>query len=434
MISTSYSFSLLPEINKQKNNLFPGEMNWDDFDPSFRSQVIPSLLTYKRTLSASEKLEGSNEPNDDFGPGRGGEEDRAVANFFDQFSAYFEALGMAATISLTPIVGTPVWPTLRPHLKMNWETFTITGATLSRDILTYSANVWTSTTSTLVAASPFSSSASAASSSSSSGATDTPEGIAPMVETGNATTQPPSFQLPKPQCPVVLCHGLLGFDVLGLRQVPLLSLNYWGTIPARLVESGVEVFVTRVPPSSNVRDRATALYQQLAKSFPGKDLNLVGHSMGGLDCRYMASVLLATLPEAERPFRIKSITTLVTPHRGSPFAEWVIGKLGIDNTIERRLQRVGLDVAALACLTPEYCATVFNPTVVDQPDILYLSYGAAATVPMISLTPLEFPYRIIEKEEGPNDGLVSVSSAKWGEALPPATFLFLFSLFSRTCL
>lgn len=48
----------------------------------------------------------------------------------------------------------------------------------------------------------------------------------------------------------------------------------------------------------------------------GKDVNLIGHSMGGLDCRHL---LTHIRPQEYNPV---SLTTLATPHRGSPFMAW----------------------------------------------------------------------------------------------------------------
>ena len=43
----------------------------------------------------------------------------------------------------------------------------------------------------------------------------------------------------------------------------------------------------------------------------------------------------------------------------------------------------------------------------------YYSYGASCDPYLLSM--FRQPHRIIEKEEGPNDGLVSVQSSRWGE-------------------
>lgn len=47
-------------------------------------------------------------------------------------------------------------------------------------------------------------------------------------------------------------------------------------------------------------------------------MNLIGHSMGGLDARYLITHLQ---PEA---FTVKTLTTIATPHRGSAFADYLL--------------------------------------------------------------------------------------------------------------
>jgi triacylglycerol lipase len=42
----------------------------------------------------------------------------------------------------------------------------------------------------------------------------------------------------------------------------------------------------------------------------------MAHSMGGLDCRYLISRIK---PDDYTPL---SLTTISTPHRGSPFMDW----------------------------------------------------------------------------------------------------------------
>lgn len=54
----------------------------------------------------------------------------------------------------------------------------------------------------------------------------------------------------------------------------------------------------------------------------------------------------------------------------------------------------------------------FNATVLNHPDVRYFSYSAAAAIPFYS--PYYPSYRVIQRVEGENDGLVSVSSAMWG--------------------
>lgn len=55
----------------------------------------------------------------------------------------------------------------------------------------------------------------------------------------------------------------------------------------------------------------------------------------------------------------------------------------------------------------------FNAQVVDQPDVQYFSWGAAFDPGLLDT--FKWPHGVILSKEGPNDGLVSVQSAQWGE-------------------
>jgi len=55
----------------------------------------------------------------------------------------------------------------------------------------------------------------------------------------------------------------------------------------------------------------------------------------------------------------------------------------------------------------------FNETTPNRPDIKYFSFGANFQPTWGSV--FRTSHDIIESKEGPNDGLVSVSSAMWGE-------------------
>ena len=83
---------------------------------------------------------------------------------------------------------------------------------------------------------------------------------------------------------------------------------------------GVEVLIGKVPSSGSIEERATVLCGLIEKRFPGREVNLIGHSMGGLDCRY----LISQIPHSERTFVVKSLTTIATPHLGSSFADFLL--------------------------------------------------------------------------------------------------------------
>ena len=55
----------------------------------------------------------------------------------------------------------------------------------------------------------------------------------------------------------------------------------------------------------------------------------------------------------------------------------------------------------------------FNSEVPDRPEVKYYSWGASYTPGLVDT--FRWSHTVIEAAEGPNDGLVSIESAKWGE-------------------
>ncbi|OCF34680.1 triacylglycerol lipase [Kwoniella heveanensis BCC8398] len=216
-----------------------------------------------------------------------------------------------------------------------------------------------------------------------------------------------------PKNPVVFCHGLLGFDYLGPASLPPLQISHWRGIREVLESNGVEVLIARVPATSSIKDRAAILEQVISEKYPGREVNLIGHSMGGLDCRYLIS---ENRPKAFRPI---SLTTISTPHRGSPFADYVIESvIGRDrlpsllSLVETlRLPNTGDGTAFSALGT--HAMREFNAQVLDKEDVSYFSWGASFEPGLLDT--FRWPHSVILAKEGPNDGLVSVHSAMWGE-------------------
>ncbi|KAK0569913.1 lipase 2 [Tilletia horrida] len=253
--------------------------------------------------------------------------------------------------------------------------------------------------------------------------------------TGKASEGDPEEQILRmqeewisPKLPVVFCHGLFGFDVLGPRSVPALTINYWRGIIDILESNGTKVLVTRVPMSASIADRAAALKSQIEAEFPeGQEINLIGHSMGGLDCRYLISKLGLGPKEAgagqdddERSsskVTVRSLTTIATPHRGSSFADYMLDEvIGSERLpfLLNALERIGMPGggAAFENLTLRSMAS-FNSKVPDCEGVRYFSWGAAFNPGL--LNEFRIPHGIIYAKEGANDGLVSVQSSMWGQ-------------------
>ncbi|KAJ5496299.1 hypothetical protein N7463_008286 [Penicillium fimorum] len=214
--------------------------------------------------------------------------------------------------------------------------------------------------------------------------------------------------IPAPKYPVVLAHGLLGFDELRLAGPYLPGVQYWRGIKEALTARGIEVITASVPPSGSIEARAEQLARNIETEARGKDVNIIAHSMGGLDSRYMISRIR---PEK---FKVLSLTTIASPHRGSSVADYVIDQIGADRLpqIYYALNRLNVETGAFSQLTRKYMTETFNPNTPDMDDVRYFSYGAAVEPSIWSAFRLS--HRVLAEIEGPNDGLVSVSSSRWG--------------------
>lgn len=211
-----------------------------------------------------------------------------------------------------------------------------------------------------------------------------------------------------PKYPIVLAHGLMGFDTLKVAGSLVPGVQYWRGIVAAMQANGIEVITASVPPSASIEERALKLGEDIAKRADGRSVNIIAHSMGGLDARYMISQL--------KPERVEvlSLTTVATPHRGSAFADFMFEEIGPKHLprLYKMLEGAGLGTGAFKQLTTDYMINEFNPKTPDSEKVRYFSYGA--TVHPRFWSAFRQPHKIVERMEGPNDGLVSVESSKWG--------------------
>lgn len=176
----------------------------------------------------------------------------------------------------------------------------------------------------------------------------------------------------------MLAHGLLGFAELHLTPGWLPAVHYWRGIAEALKANGVHVITTTVPPSASIEQRAEELARGIARAAAGRHVNVIAHSMGGLDARYMISHL--------RPANVAvhSLVTVASPHHGSSFADFLFEGIG-----EKRLPKLyklvewlGLETGAFEQLTTTYMANSFNPRTPDDPNVRYFSYGASESFPL----------------------------------------------------
>ncbi len=208
----------------------------------------------------------------------------------------------------------------------------------------------------------------------------------------------------KLRAPIVLVHGLLGFDRVVVGGVTISS--YFPGIIEGLEAAGNRVLVPRLSPTGGVAERALQLKEFIERHSPAEPVHLLAHSMGGLDSRYMISRL-------EMAPRVLTLTTLGTPHRGTAFADWGINRLA--RLLRPFFQYFGISTQAFYDLTTARCRT-FNDHVSDAAGVRYFSVAGKHDGHFLNAE-FYLPYRIVLEKEGPNDGVVSVASAQYGERL-----------------
>lgn len=238
----------------------------------------------------------------------------------------------------------------------------------------------------------------------------------------------------KTKYPIVLAHGMGGFAEFGLLQ-------YWAGVAEALASQGYPAYTAVVDPlnGSDVRAAQLAEHVDLVLACTcAEKVNLIGHSQGGIDSR----VLTNTLGYADR---VASITTLATPHLGSPlapllidyvpseadplidFVAWLVTEIYTDPEHETRFREAVLWVTEDFLV--EYWAAHPDPEGVARYSFAGRAGLTASGKPDCEDAALPNP-----KEHNPisglmlapwtligglsgvtNDGLVTVQSARWGE-------------------
>ncbi|GMQ81406.1 MAG: alpha/beta fold hydrolase [Rhodothermia bacterium] len=218
--------------------------------------------------------------------------------------------------------------------------------------------------------------------------------------------------------PVVLMHGF-GMLAIFLRGGHL----HDEAIYLRL--RGVPAYAPNVSPYHTVPVRAEMWQDRIGKILEetrADAINLIAHSMGGLDARFMIS-------ELGMHNSVASLVTMSTPHRGSSLADIVLeSPERVQGWLTDAANWAGSSVLeggsadfhrAVRDLTPAHVTGTFNRQIQDHESVRYWSYaGRAGKGTDSGINPLLRPQNIlIYKREGVNDGFVSVESAKWGTYL-----------------
>jgi triacylglycerol lipase len=259
----------------------------------------------------------------------------------------------------------------------------------------------------------------------------TPPTMYPDPQVDGSTRQP---------YPIVLAHGMSGFKNIG-------PLNYYYGVADALTKDGHDVHVAQVDAfnSSEVRGaQLQAFVESVLAQTGAKKVDLICHSQGGFDCRYVAH---------EIPDSVAAVVTIATPHLGDPIADIAENDLPgpVQDAITAFLNILGTaldqgqttqdaELALALCSTKG--AQAFTAKFPNMPQVAYFSIAGRSNMALgddVCGTPTEAPFigrwdgevdpvntflaatgTILSNYVTPaptNDGLVPVGSAKWGTFL-----------------
>ena len=112
--------------------------------------------------------------------------------------------------------------------------------------------------------------------------------------------------------PLILVHGLAMKDTFFMRA--------FGRIDRILRIQGYTVYVSRIDAFGSVESNAAQLKSEIEAILAHENVekvNIIAHSKGGLDAKHMIDCL-------DLANHTASLTTLCTPHRGSPIASFIL--------------------------------------------------------------------------------------------------------------
>ena len=237
----------------------------------------------------------------------------------------------------------------------------------------------------------------------------------------------------KTRYPIVLVHGLFGFD-------SFLGVDYFYGIPGALSRDGAQVFVAQVSAANSTEVRGEQLLAQVKNIMAitgASKVNLIGHSHGGPTIRYVAGVA---------PQLVASVTSIGGVNKGSRVADILRGVVPAGTLSETLLNGAASAFVALINLgsggtslpqtptnalnslttagsldfnrrfpqaLPSNCGS--GPELVDG--VRYYSW--TGTLPLTNIADISDGALSIMSLviSGPNDGLVSACSSRLGKHL-----------------
>jgi hypothetical protein len=217
--------------------------------------------------------------------------------------------------------------------------------------------------------------------------------------------------------PVLLLHGASrGGGQIRIGNISVAS--YFAKVRPIFENKNVEVFAPDIPMLfANRQSRILFLHNFVEKNLKGRAFHIVAHSLSGVDAR----LWIQQFPNDP----ILSLTTIASPHRGTPIANFFMRALDQKNLFYYLPRVFGYKLEQLGFLpdcTRESMDS-FNREVPDTPTVAYYSVVSYASPWWWQMSPILWPLAWFVFYGDPNfdhkisDGVVPMSSQSWGKVI-----------------
>jgi triacylglycerol lipase len=211
--------------------------------------------------------------------------------------------------------------------------------------------------------------------------------------------------------PVVLVHGIIARDSDSF-------IGFWGRIPDTLRNKGVMVYFGNTDAFGSIESNAAFLkdtIETVLKETGAQKVNIIAHSKGGIDSRYM-------IWKYDFGDKVASLSTINTPHYGAEIADIIASQNIFKNSYNERMiltvfsklygDRNPDMYTVLNQLTTEHMSE-FNQEVTPDERVYYQTFYTSMKSGFDDLI-FFYTFQYIRIKTGENDGVVSAKSAQWG--------------------
>jgi len=218
----------------------------------------------------------------------------------------------------------------------------------------------------------------------------------------------------KTKYPILLVHGIFWRDWQ--------YFSYWGRIPRELTKNGAVLYYGNQHSAATMDICGSELKDQILTIIEAEQcekVNIIGHSKGGLDARYVISCL-------GMDKYVASLTTIGTPHKGSILVDYFLKRLP-DKLVQFISNRYNAAYKRLGDKTPDFYSGVydlttnqseaFNEKAVNKEGVVYQSVASKMNSMFSAGFPLNLGHIILKGRAGINDGFVTLESSKFGDYL-----------------